>query len=93
LLDKIPSITKKHVSVVLCCAFCVADEVLSASDELGELFDKYTAIILQRRGPASQLLSQVQHRYWALVLRVKRLPPVPVELLGNQLVGLGTGFF
>jgi hypothetical protein len=52
LLDKIPSIINKHINVILCCAFCVADEVLSACDELGQVFDKYTAIILQRRRPA-----------------------------------------
>jgi len=87
------SIINKHVSVVLCCTFCVADEVLSASDELGQVFDKYTAIILQRKRPASQTAKSGSASLLDLSTpSEEKLPPVPSELLGNQLAGLGIGF-
>jgi len=92
LLDKIPSIINKQVSVILCCAFCVADEVLSASDELGQVFDKYTAIILQRKRPASQTSKSGSASLLDLSTpSEEKLPPVPAELLGNQLTSLGIG--
>lgn len=92
-MDKIPCIINKHASVMLCCTFCVADEVLSASDELGQVFDKYTAIILQRKRPASQTAKSGSASLLDLSTpSEEKLPPVPVELLGNQLAGLGIGF-
>jgi hypothetical protein len=81
--------------VHLCCdcAFCVSDEVLSASDELGQVFDKYTAIILQRKRPETQTSKSGSASLLDLSTpSEEKLPPVSVELLGNQLAGLDIGF-
>jgi hypothetical protein len=78
---------------ILYSAFCVADEVLSASDELGQVFDKYTAIILQRKIPASQTSKSGSASLLDLSSpSEEKLPPVSVGLLGNELAGLGIGF-
>jgi hypothetical protein len=78
---------------ILYSAFCVADEVLSASDELGQVFDKYTAIILQKKRPASQTSKSGSASLLDLSSPSEdKLPPVSVGLLGNQLAGLGIGF-
>ena len=93
LLDKSSSTINKHAVVILCCLFCVSDEVLSASDELGQVFDKYTAIVLQKKRPASQTSKSGSASLLDLSTpSEEKLPPVPVELLGNQLAGLGIGF-
>lgn len=66
------------------------NEVLSASDELGQVFDKYTAIILQRKRPASQTSKSGSASLLDLSTpSEEKLPPVSGELLGNQLAGLG----
>lgn len=63
------------------------NEVLSASDELGQVFDKYTAIIVK-----GQLPAVVNKNASLLDLSTPsedKLPPVPAELLGKQLADLG----
>ncbi|KAJ9590159.1 hypothetical protein L9F63_016715, partial [Diploptera punctata] len=71
------------------------NEVLSASDELGQVFDKYTAIIVQgKRPPLPQSQPQNSKTGSASLLDLstpseEKLPPVPVELLNNQLADLG----
>ncbi|XP_069694970.1 ADP-ribosylation factor-binding protein GGA1 isoform X2 [Periplaneta americana] len=68
------------------------NEVLSASDELGQVFDKYTAIIVQGKRPQPQNSTTKSGSASLLDLSTpseEKLPPVPVELLGNQLADLG----
>jgi hypothetical protein len=67
--------------------------VLSASDELGQVFDKYTAIIVQgRKLPPQHSKSGSASLLDLSTPSEEKLPPVAVELLGNQLASLGTGF-
>ncbi|XP_033607424.1 ADP-ribosylation factor-binding protein GGA1 isoform X2 [Cryptotermes secundus] len=66
------------------------NEVLSASDELGQVFDKYTAVIVQgRKLPAQHSKSGSASLLDLSTPSEEKLPPVPVELLGHQLAGLG----
>jgi hypothetical protein len=74
--------------------FCFPDEVLSASDELGQVFDKYTAIIVQGKRPPLQNSKSGSTSLLDLSTpSEEKLPPVSVELLGNQLTDLGIGCF
>ncbi|PSN45744.1 hypothetical protein C0J52_13782 [Blattella germanica] len=68
------------------------NEVLSASDELGQVFDKYTAIIVQGKRPPPQTTNSKSGSTSLLDLSTpseEKLPPVPIELLSNQLADLG----
>jgi hypothetical protein len=68
--------------------------VLSASDELGQVFDKYTTVVVQgRKVPAQHSKSGSTSLLDLSTPSEEKLPPVPVELLGDQLTGLGTGFY
>jgi hypothetical protein len=65
--------------------------VLSASDELGQVFDKYTAVVVQgRKLPAQHPKSGSASLLDLSTPSEEKLPPVAVELLSNQLTGLGT---
>lgn len=67
--------------------------MLSASDELGQVFDKYTAVIVQgRKFPSQHSRSGSTSLLDLSTPSEEKLPPVSVELLGDQLTGLGTGF-
>ncbi|XP_021941877.1 ADP-ribosylation factor-binding protein GGA1 isoform X2 [Zootermopsis nevadensis] len=66
------------------------NEVLSASDELGQVFDKYTAIIVQgKRPPLPNVTSGSTSLLDLSTPSEEKLPPVPAELLSNQLMDLG----
>ncbi|XP_021941879.1 ADP-ribosylation factor-binding protein GGA1 isoform X4 [Zootermopsis nevadensis] len=65
------------------------NEVLSASDELGQVFDKYTAIIVQgKRPPLPNVTSGSTSLLDLSTPSEEKLPPVPAELLSNQLMDL-----
>lgn len=87
-------ISQKTIQIfILHETFCFTDEVLSASDELGQVFDRYTAVIVQgRKLPPQHSKSGSASLLDLSTPSEEKLPPVPVELLGNQLAGLGTGF-
>jgi hypothetical protein len=65
--------------------------VLSASDELGQVFDKYTAVVVQgMKLPAQHSKSGSTSLLDLSTPSEEKLPPAAVELLGTQLTGLGT---
>ena len=66
--------------------------MLSASDELGQVFDKYTAIIVQGKSPPLPPQNPKPGPTSLLDLSTpseEKLPPVPAELLSNPLADLG----
>jgi hypothetical protein len=58
------------------------------------VFDKYTAIIVQGKWPPTQNSKSGSTSLLDLSTpSEEKLPPVPVELLGNKLTDLGIGSF
>lgn len=69
-----------------------SDEVISASDELDQVFNKYTTVILLKKSVYTLPTSSTTTSLLDLSTpSQEKLPPVPMDLLENQLSNLGFG--
>lgn len=75
--------------MLLFVTYFFIDEVLAANDELGDVFDKYTKIIVQRKTVAGGNSNNGASSLLDLSTPSEESLPPPVSLLNEQLADLG----